>query len=241
MTERLQKFIAQTGVTSRRKAEELIIQGRVTVNGERITTLGFKIDPEKDIIKVDGKVIKLSEFVYVALYKPKGYLSSLYDPFGRKTVKDLLKSKVSVRIYPVGRLDQDSEGLLICTNDGELANLVIHPRFKIPKVYEVLVRGIPEEEELKKLREGVILEEGRTLPAEISVLWVDVKKNISLLKVVLYQGWKRQIRRMFALFDYEILNLKRIQIGEIHLGNLKPGELRYLNKREMEWLKSLKA
>jgi len=238
--ERLQKYIAKCGFTSRRKAEELIIQGKVKVNGEVITTLGYKIDPDRDKVEVEGKILVPEKKIYIALYKPMGYLSSLYDPFGRKTVKDLLLNKnISYRVYPVGRLDQDSEGLLLCTNDGEIANYIIHPKYKIPKVYEVMVKGIPKKEELKKLREGVILEEGKTLPAEFVILWT--KGNISMLRVVLYQGWKRQIRRMLALFNYEVLKLKRIQIGEIRLGNLKPGDIRFLNKRELIWLESLKA
>jgi len=238
--ERLQKYIAKCGFTSRRKAEELIIQGKVKVNGEVITTLGYKIDPDRDKVEVEGKILVPEKKIYIALYKPMGYISSLYDFFGRKTVKDLLLNKnISYRVYPVGRLDQDSEGLLLCTNDGEIANYIIHPKFKIPKVYEVMVKGIPKEEELKKLREGVILEEGKTLPAEFVILWT--KGNISMLRVVLYQGWKRQIRRMLALFNYEVLKLKRIQIGEIRLGNLKPGDIRFLNKRELIWLESLKA
>ncbi|ACK42740.1 pseudouridine synthase [Dictyoglomus turgidum DSM 6724] len=240
MMERLQKFISRSGVTSRRKAEELILEGRVKVNGKVIRTLGVKIDPEKDVVEVDNKIIKPEKKLYIALYKPVGYLSSLYDPFGRRTIKDLLKDKLSSRVYPVGRLDFDSEGLLLCTNDGEIANFVIHPRYKIPKIYEVLVNGIPKEEELKKFREGVILEEGKTLPAEFEVVWKNSKTKRSLLKVVLYQGWKRQIRRMLALFGYEVLKLKRIQIGEIRLGNLKPGEFRFLNDEEIKWLKSLR-
>jgi len=238
--ERLQKYIAKCGFASRRKAEELIIQGKVKVNGNVITTLGYKIDPEKDRVEVEGKILIPEKKIYLALYKPVGYISSLYDPFGRKTVKDLLLIKnISYRVYPVGRLDQDSEGLLLCTNDGEIANYIIHPKYKIPKVYEVMVKGIPKEEELKKLREGVILEEGKTLPAEFVILWA--KGNISMLRVVLYQGWKRQIRRMLSLFNYEVLKLKRIQIGEIKLGNLKPGDIRFLSKRELTWLERLKA
>jgi len=240
MMERLQKFIAKAGVTSRRKAEKLILEGRVKVNGEVIRTLGVKIDPEKDIVEIDNKIVKPDKKIYIALYKPVGYISSLYDPFGRRTIKDLLRDKVPFRVYPVGRLDFDSEGLLLCTNDGEIANVLIHPRYKIPKVYEVLIDGIPKEEELKKLREGVILEEGKTLPAKFDILWKDRRKNISFLRVVLYQGLKRQIRRMFALFGYEVLKLKRVRIGEITLGKLKPGEFRFLDEREEKWLKSLK-
>lgn len=241
MTERLQKFIAKAGVTSRRKAEKLILEGRVKVNGEVIRTLGVKIDPERDIVEIDNKVVKPDKKIYIALYKPVGYISSLYDPFGRRTVKDLLRDKVPFRVYPVGRLDFDSEGLLLCTNDGEIANVLIHPRYKIPKVYQVLIDGIPKEEELKKLREGVILEEGRTLPAGFEIIWENRRKNISLLKVVLYQGWKRQIRRMLALFNYKVLNLKRVQIGMIKLGDLKPGEFRFLRDDEIKWLESIKA
>lgn len=240
MMERLQKFISRAGFASRRKAEELILEGRVKVNGEVIRTLGVKIDPEKDVVEVDNKIIKPEKKLYIALYKPVGYLSSLYDPFGRRTIKDLLKGKLSSRVYPVGRLDFDSEGLLLCTNDGEIANLLIHPRYKIPKIYEVLISGIPKEEELKKLREGVILEEGKTLPAKFEIVWKNSKTKRSLLKVVLYQGWKRQIRRMLALFGYEVLKLKRVQIGEIRLGNLKPGEFRFLSDEEIKWLKSLR-
>ncbi len=240
MMERLQKFISRAGVTSRRKAEELILEGRVKVNGKVISTLGVKIDPDKDVVEVDNKIIKPEKKIYIALYKPVGYLSSLYDPFGRRTIQELLRGKLSSRVYPVGRLDFDSEGLLLCTNDGEIANFVIHPRYKIPKIYEVLINGIPKEEELKKLREGVILEEGKTLPTEFEIVWKNVKTKRSLLKVVLYQGWKRQIRRMLALFEYEVLKLKRVQIGEIKLGNLKPGEFRFLNDEEIKWLKSLK-
>lgn len=129
---------------------------------------------------------------------------------------------------------------MLCTNDGEIANLLIHPRYKIPKIYEVLISGIPKEEELKKLREGVILEEGKTLPAKFEIVWKNSKTKRSLLKVVLYQGWKRQIRRMLALFGYEVLKLKRVQIGEIRLGNLKPGEFRFLSDEEIKWLKSLR-
>ncbi len=241
MIERLQKFIARAGFTSRRKAELLILQGRVKVNGEIVRTLGYKIDPEKDIVEVDNKILKPESKIYLVLYKPVGYLSTLYDPFGRKTIKDLLYGKIYSRVYPVGRLDQDSEGLLLCTNDGELANYIIHPRYKIPKVYEVLIEGIPKEYELKKLREGVILEEGKTLPAEFDILWKDEKKELTFLRVVLYQGWKRQIRRMLALFGYRVLKLKRTKIGEIELGELKPGEFRFVNERERQWLESLKV
>lgn len=240
MIERLQKFIAKSGLTSRRKAEYLILQGKVKVNGEIVKTLGLKIDPEKDIVEVENKILRPEHKVYVVLYKPVGYLCTLYDPFGRKTIKELLKNKIPYRIYPVGRLDFDSEGLLLCTNDGEIANCIIHPRYKIPKEYEVLVKGIPKENELKKLREGVILEEGKTLPAKFDILWKDEKANLSYLRVVLYQGLKRQIRRMFALFGYEVLKLKRVRIGEITLGKLKPGEFRFLDEREEKWLKSLK-
>lgn len=239
--ERLQKFIAKSGITSRRKAELLILQGRVKVNGEVIKTLGFKINPERDIVEIDNKIIKPEHKVYVVLYKPIGYLSTLYDPFGRKTIKELLRGKIPFRVYPVGRLDFDSEGLLLCTNDGEIANLIIHPKYKIPKEYEVLVKGLPRDDELKKLREGVILEEGKTLPAEFDIVWKDLKANVAFLRVVLYQGWKRQIRRMFALFGYEVIKLKRVRIGEIKLGKLKPGEFRFLNEREEKWIKSLKA
>jgi len=240
MIERLQKYLAGAGIASRRKCEEFIIQGQVRVNDSVITKLGTKIDPQKDIVEVKGKLIKYKEkkqYSYILLNKPKGYLTSLSDPFGRPTVLDLLKG-VKERVYPVGRLDFNSEGILILTNDGELAYALTHPAKEVEKVYIVTVKGIPSPEKLKILSKGVVLENNyRILPCNIYLL--KISNGNATLKIKIKEGKKRQIRKMGEYIGHFVLKLRRIQLGPIFLKGVKPGEYRYLNKEEIKSLKKI--
>src|SRR5665648_947246 len=240
MIERLQKYLAGTGIDSRRKCEELILQGQVRVNNSVITELGTKIDPKKDKIEVKDKLIKYKEnkhYSYILLNKPKGYLTSLSDPFGRPTVLDLLKD-IKERVYPVGRLDYNSEGLLILTNDSELTHALTHPTKEVEKVYIVKVKGIPSSEKLKTLSKGVTLKNNYKIsPCHIYLL--NTIKGNAILKIKIKEGKKRQIRKMAEYIVHFVLKLKRIQTGPIYLKDVKPGEYRYLNKEEIKSLKKI--
>lgn len=227
MKERLQKILSEIGVTSRRKAEEMIADGRVTVNGNT-ATLGMKADPFLDHIKVDGKLvagpgISAQRKVYYMFYKPRNVLTTLYDPQGRPTIKDYLKG-IKQRVFPVGRLDFDSEGLLLLTNDGEFAHALIHPSKKIPKTYHVKVKGIIEEDDIERLRRGIRLEDGVTRPAKVRRLKKGV--NNSWVEITIYEGRKRQIRRMLEKVGHPVIRLIRVGIGPFKIGSLKPGEIR---------------
>ena len=241
MQERLQKLIAQAGIASRRAAEQLIASGEVTVNGEIITTLGTKADPETDHIKVGGKLInaKLAtrENVYVLLNKPKGYLSSAADPEGRNLVTDLVPPKLG-KLHPVGRLDYNTEGLIILTNDGKFTNLVASSK-TVPKVYEVKVKGLPNENAINKLRRGVRLEDGfRTAPAEIKEL-KHTEQN-GWYEVTLHEGHNQQIRKMFDSVGHSVVKLKRISIGHIKDDRIGVGAYRLLDEDEVKGFTSPK-
>ncbi|MBW1974971.1 MAG: rRNA pseudouridine synthase [Deltaproteobacteria bacterium] len=228
---RLQKFIALAGLTSRRKAEEWIHEGRVQVNGETVTEMGITVDPETDEVRVDGKVVRpASRKVYLAMYKPRFCVTTLHDPQGRPTVMDFLRD-VKERVYPVGRLDFDSEGLLLFTNDGQLAHRLIHPSFGVEKEYIVLVKGHPGKWFFKKWREGVYLEEGKTAPARVEV--IKRERTRTWLKVIIHQGWYRQIKRMGLVTGHPVLRIKRVRYGPIQLGDLKPGHYRELSNDEV--------
>ena len=236
MQERLQKLIAQAGIASRRHAEELIASGEVTVNGEIITTLGTKADPDTDHIKVNGKLItpalQKRENVYVLLNKPKGYLSSAADPEGRKLVTDLVKGYG--KLHPVGRLDYNTEGLIILTNDGDFTNFVAASK-KIPKVYEVKVKGLPTNVAINKLRRGLRLEDGfKTAPAEIKDL-LPTDKN-GWYEVILYEGHNQQIRKMFDAIGHSVVKLRRIAIGNIRDNKSLAGTSRRLMDEEVAGL-----
>ena len=233
MPERLQKLIAQAGIASRRAAEQMILNGEVAVNGEIVTELGTKADPEKDHIKVKGKLINAAlanrSNVYVLLNKPKGYLSSAADPEGRKLVTDLVKGRG--RLHPVGRLDYNTEGLIILTNDGDFTNYVASSK-AIPKVYEVKVKGMPTPVAINKLRRGVLLEDGfKTAPADIREL-NHTDKN-GWYEVTLHEGHNQQIRKMFDAVGHSVVKLKRIAIGSISDPYLKVGESRMLTSQEI--------
>ena len=235
MEQRLQKLIAAAGIASRRHAEELIVSGRVTVNGKVITELGSKADPEKDHIKVNGKLInpalKAREKVYVLLNKPKGYLSSVSDPEDRPLVVDLLPPSLG-RLHPVGRLDFNTEGLLLLTNDGDLTNFITAARNRVQKVYEVKVKGLPPEGALQRLRRGVTLDDGtRTAAAEITRL-KETATN-AWFEIRLHQGRNQQIRRMFDLIGYSVVKLRRVSIGFLRDDNLKTGYWRLLSSSEV--------
>jgi len=233
--ERLQKILSEAGITSRRKAEKLILQGRVSVNGRVVSELGTKAVLGKDEICVDGKPIKpATEKVVVALFKPRNCVTTLHDPQGRPTVAELVKN-VSVRVYPVGRLDFDAEGLLLMTNDGELAHRLQHPRYKVPKTYLVKISGHPLEEALAQLQQGISLEDGITAPAELHVLEDD--NEATWLSLTLREGRNHQVKRMCAAVGCPVLKLRRTQIGPIDLGNLRPGRSRRLNAREVRALR----
>jgi 23S rRNA pseudouridine2605 synthase len=234
MEKRLQKILSEVGIASRRKAEEMIAEGRVTVSG-RVATLGTKADPLKEHIKVDGKLIARPEpKVYIIFNKPREVVTSLRDPEGRPTVKDFLKG-IKYRVYPVGRLDFDSEGLLLLTNDGDFAHAVLHPSKNIPKTYHVKVKGNPEDTEIQKLRAGVKLEDGLTAPAQVRM--IRKAKNNTWLEMTIHEGRKRQIRRMLEIIGRTALKLKRIRINGIELGKLVPGKYRYLTPEEVYRIK----
>ena len=228
--DRLQKVLAHAGVESRRAAEEMIVAGRVAVNGEMVTTLGTKVDPERDAIAVDGKPIaRRVKRVYLMLNKPPGYITTVSDPEHRPTVMELVPH--SARIYPVGRLDANSEGLLLMTNDGELANLLAHPRYAYEKEYHVAVLGTVREDGLRALREGVEIEGGRTAPAQVRVLSSDGK--LTWLSMTIHEGRSRQIRRMLDALGYRAERLTRMRVGPLWLGSLPSGAYRFLTPTEV--------
>jgi 23S rRNA pseudouridine2605 synthase len=236
MLERLQKIISMAGIASRRKAEVLMREGLVTVNGRVVRELGSKADPEMDHIKVSGKLINPSQAkVYLMLNKPREVVTTLSDPLGRMTVKSLLRG-VRARVYPVGRLDYDSEGLLLLTNDGDLVQKLLHPSFEVPKTYEVKVKGILTDEEIREISRGVVLSDGRTLPCRIRKI-KKTEKN-SWLEMTIHEGRNRQIRRMLEKIDHPVLKLKRIRMATLELADLPIGRYRYLTAQEIRFLKS---
>ncbi len=234
MIERLQKYMARSGVASRRKCEELIKSGHVSVNGRVVTDMGVKVDPDVDVVQVDGRVIKPSgKKVYIMLNKPVGYITSVKDQFGRPTVIDLV-DYTQERIYPVGRLDYDTSGLLILTNDGELAYKLTHPKHEVPKTYLAVLKGVPDEGDLEKFRSGLRIENYVTSPAEIKVL--DVFKNSCQVEIKIHEGKNRQVRKMCESIGHPVVSLERTAIGEISLGDLKQGQWRFLSSEEIEYL-----
>ncbi|MEZ4348103.1 MAG: pseudouridine synthase [Nitrospira sp.] len=234
---RLQKLIASTGLSSRRKAETLIASGRVTVNGKVVTELGTKVDPERDHVKVDGKHLTAAQpFVYLMLNKPKNVMSTLDDPGGRTTVKDFLRG-VSVRVFPVGRLDFDSEGLMLLTNHGDLAQALLHPRYHVPKTYLIKVKGILTDEEIARLERGVRLDDGMTGPAFVKK--VKKAQQNSWLELTIREGRKHQVKRMLEAIEHVVIKLVRVRMGPLSLGNLDPGEFRFLTDREANALREL--
>ncbi|AZS14787.1 pseudouridine synthase [Paenibacillus lutimineralis] len=236
--ERLQKILANAGVASRRKCEELILSGKVMVNDEVVTTLGTKADPNVDVITVNGKTIGAEKKVYIVFNKPKGVITSASDPQGRKIVTDYLKG-IKERLYPVGRLDYDTEGLLILTNDGDFAHLLTHPKHHVSKTYLATVKGVPHGTELDKLKQGIMLEDGMTAPAEAEYHDIDPEGKQSTISITIHEGRNRQVRRMFDAISHPVLKLKRISFGDLFLGNLKRGIYRHLTKEEVEGLYKL--
>ncbi len=237
--ERIQKILARAGIASRREAERMILEGRVVVNGKVVDTLGFRADLSKDHIRVDGKlIIKPEAPVTVMLNKPRNFLSTVSDPLGRPTVMDLVK-KVRGRIYPVGRLDFDAEGLLLLTNDGDLAYRLSHPKFSVPRVYDVKVEGVPDEKDLQRLRKGVMLEDG--VARAVSVFPVGQGEKHAWLRVKVTEGRNHLIKRMFQAIRHPVIKLRRIQLGPLHLGKLASGEFRILRPEEVEALKNVQA
>jgi 23S rRNA pseudouridine2605 synthase len=236
-TERLQKIMARAGIGSRRACEEIILQGRVKVNGQTVTQLGTRADPTRDKIVIDGQPLTTDEaLVYLILHKPPGYLSTTVDPYGRPTVMELCS--VPQRIYPVGRLDKDSEGLLLLTNDGPLTQRLTHPRYQHEREYQVLVQGQPGRQALRALRQGVTLEDGKTSPAQVHLIQNKAALlGTTWLSIVLREGRKRQIRRMCAAVDHPVQRLIRVRMGPLHLGDLKPGEHRRLTRQEIKTLR----
>lgn len=235
MLERLQKIIAAAGIASRRAAEQFIVEGRVRVNGAVVSELGAKADPDKDHIKVDGKLINPKQpKTYVALNKPVGYVTTMSDPEGRPMVKDLLKG-IKVRVYPVGRLDYDTEGLLLLTNDGDFAHRIMHPAHELPKTYLVKIKGMLDEKAIAELEKGVYLDDGKTAPARVKK--VRKEESNSWVEIVIHEGRKRQVRRMIDRVGHSVIKLKRIKIGALSLGDLPVGKYRYLAPEEIRELR----
>ena len=235
MEERLQKYLANCGVASRRKSEEYILQGKVKVNGEIVTELGTKINPEKDIIEFENKIIKeATKQVYILLNKPIGYVTTADDQFGRDTVLDLVK--VRERIVPVGRLDMYTSGALILTNDGDFVYKVTHPKHEIDKTYTVTVKGIIQNSEVEQLRQGVQIEDYITKPAKVKILKTDIEKGISRLEITIHEGRNRQVRKMCEAVGRKVLALHRSKIGNIGVKDIELGKWRYLNSKELEQL-----
>jgi pseudouridine synthase len=234
---RLQKFLAMAGIASRRACETLILDGRVQVNGKIVKELGIKVDPDVDEVRVDGEICRIKmKPVYIIMNKPKGVLTTVKDPFGRPTIIDLLAG-VKERVFPVGRLDKDTEGLLIITNDGELSYKLTHPKHQIDKTYIAKVMGVPDEKDIRRLRKGIFLEDGKTAPAKVRIL--KKGKNFAVLEIIIHEGRKRQVRRMCEAIGHPVLSLRRTRIGNLTLRGLAPGGWRYMTEEEVNYLKSL--
>jgi pseudouridine synthase len=234
---RINKFLSEAGVVSRREADRLILEGRIQVNNRIVEELGQRIDPESDVVSVDGKKVKKEERpVYLMLNKPAGYLVTLKDPFQRPTIRSLLPPFLG-RVFPVGRLDLDSEGLLLLTNDGELAFRLSHPRFEVKKTYVVRVRGEPSPESLRRLERGVFVERRKTAVAKVTVL--ERSPRSSWLRLEIHEGRKREVRLMCRAVGHDVLQLRRVGFGGLALKKLKPGEWRSLEPWEIRRLKNL--
>lgn len=233
---RLQKHLSQCGIASRRKAEELIENGRVRING-RVASLGDKVDPKRDKVTVNGKnVVPVTEKVYIMLHKPRGFVTTMKDELDRKCVSDLVKN-VGTKVYPVGRLDRNSEGILIMTNDGELANALTHPSAQVNKTYRVTVKGTVTDEQIDKMASGIKLDDKVTQPCNIFVM--ERKEDRTVLCFIIHEGINRQIRRMCEAVKLEVMRLKRTEIAGVKLGMLKQGDWRELNDRELQRLQNV--
>ena len=233
---RLQKYLANCGIASRRKCEEYILEGKVEVNGKIIKELGTKINPTNDIVKFDGKEVKEEKnFVYILLNKPIGYVTTVEDQFHRDTVLDLVK--VKERIVPVGRLDMYTSGALILTNDGDFVYKITHPKHEINKTYTVTLKGIIQNNEVEQLRKGVKIDDYITKPAKVKILKTDSEKDISRLEITIHEGKNRQVRKMCEAIGKKVLALHRSKIGNIGVKDLKLGQWRYLSQKEVESIK----
>ncbi|HEN4562542.1 TPA: rRNA pseudouridine synthase [Streptococcus agalactiae] len=231
---RINKYIAHAGIASRRKAEELIKQGMVTINGQVVNELATQVKAG-DLVEIEGSPIYNEEKVYYLLNKPRGVISSVSDDKGRKTVIDLLP-QVKERIYPVGRLDWDTTGLLILTNDGDFTDKMIHPRNEIDKVYLARVKGIATKENLRPLTRGVVIDDKKTKPARYTIIKVDHEKNRSVVELTIHEGRNHQVKKMFEQVGLLVDKLSRTQFGTLDLTGLRPGEARRLNKKEISQL-----
>ena len=238
MEERLQKVLASAGVGSRRSCEELIAEGRVTINGEIADRLGIRADAEKDEIRVDGKLVTLPDRdYYILLNKPMGYTSTKFDPFAKKTVLELV-ADLSANLHTVGRLDMDTEGLILLTNDGDFTFKLTHPSHEVGKTYEATVRGKVTEEEIEHINTGIQLDDGMTAPAEARLLSVSPDERRSHVEITIHEGKKRQVRRMFQSIGHRVEHLIRTKIGNIETGELNLGEWRYLTDEEVADLRA---
>lgn len=238
--ERLQKAMAEAGVASRRASEKLIVQGKVMVNGKKVTELGTKVSVH-DEIAVNGVPIQREKHVYYLLNKPRGVISSAHDDKGRRTVVDIIHDKeIKQRIYPVGRLDYDTTGILLLTNDGALANKLMHPRFEVDKTYVAKVKGIVKNEDLKQLRLGVVIDGHKTKPAKTKLLSVDREKKNSIVQLTIHEGRNHQVKNMFKAVDHPVIKLHRETYGFLNLQGVQSGEFRALKPEEVQRLQKIK-
>lgn len=232
MQERLQKMLAKAGIASRRKAEELIRQGRVKIDGRVVTEMGIQVDPEHQRVEFDGKPVTVEEKkVYVLLHKPAGYVSTVHDPQGRPIVTELIKG-IQERVFPVGRLDLDTEGALLLTNDGELAQKILHPSFEVNKTYRATVKGRPGKKKVEMLSRGIDIDGRKTWPAKVKVLTVG--SGETALQITIHEGRKRQVRKMCEAIGHPVLRLKRTAYGKLKLGDLAPGKFRLLANKDLQ-------
>lgn len=237
---RINKYIASCGVASRRKAEEIILQGRVKVNGKTVEELSFSVDEDNDIVEIDNEQIGLDEKkVYIVLNKPEGYITTVKDQFDRPSVLDLL-TDIEERVYPIGRLDYETSGLLILTNDGDLTYKLTHPKHEVAKTYVARVKGIPSKEKIKNFEEGLYIEDYKTAPAKIKILDKNEEKNYSICEIKIHEGRNRQVRKMCKEIDHPVQRLRRSAMGEITLKETEIGKYRYLTNEEINYLKTIK-
>lgn len=233
--ERLQKFLANSGIASRRKCEEYILKGKVSVNGKIVDELGTKINPDKDVVKYNGKIVKKTDKkVYILLNKPIDYVTTVKDQFDRQAVLDLID--IPEKVVPVGRLDMYTSGALLLTNDGDFVYKVTHPKYEIEKTYTVTIRGIATQDDVKKLENGVKIDDYVSGKAKVKILKTDEEKNFSRLQITIHEGKNREVRKMCEAIDKKVLALHRRRIGNLDVKNIEIGKWRYLNKKEVEEL-----